>query len=78
MYCERREDCHNLEVSGMMMKAEFLDFKRSLHLADNNALNSQINLRKGDYYLMLLPLIVWLPLIYKILGNMCILFNSPA
>ena len=39
MYCERQEDCHHLEVSGMLMKAEFLDFKRSLHLADNNALN---------------------------------------
>ena len=40
MYWERREDCHNLVVSAMMTKTEFLEFKRYLHLADNNALNS--------------------------------------
>ena len=40
MYWERREDCHNLVVSAMMTKTEFLECKRYLHLADNNALNS--------------------------------------
>ena len=40
MYWEIREDCHNLVVSAMMKKAEFLQCKQYLHLADNNALNS--------------------------------------
>ena len=40
MYWERREDCHNLVVSAVMTKTEFLECKRYLHLADNNALNS--------------------------------------
>ena len=40
MFWERREDCHNLVVSAMMMKIEFLECKQCLHLADNNALNS--------------------------------------
>ena len=40
MYWERPEDCHNLVVSAMMAKNEFLECKRYLHLADNNALNT--------------------------------------
>ena len=40
MYWERREDCHNLVVSAVMTKTEFLECKRYLHLTDNNALNS--------------------------------------
>ena len=40
MHWERREDCHNLVVSAMMTKTEFLECKRYLHLADNNTLNS--------------------------------------
>ena len=40
MYWEIREDCHNLVVSAMMKKTEFLQCKQYLHLADNNALNS--------------------------------------
>ena len=40
MCWERWEDCHNLVVSAMMRKTEFLRCKRYLHLADNNALNS--------------------------------------
>ena len=40
MYRERREGCHNLVVSAMMTKTEFLECKRYLHLDDNNALNS--------------------------------------
>ena len=51
---ERREDCHNLVVLEMMTKTEFLECKLYLHLADNNALNSSINFRKCDHYLMLL------------------------
>ena len=54
MYWERREDCHNLVVSAMMMKIEFLECKQCLHLADNNALNSSDEFAKGDHYLMLL------------------------
>ena len=33
-------DCHNLAASAIMTKTEFLECKRYLHLADNNALNS--------------------------------------
>ena len=40
MYWERLEDCHNLVVSAMTTKTEFLECKRYLHLADNNALHS--------------------------------------
>ena len=40
MFWERREDFHNLDVSGMMTKTEFLECKRYLYLADNNALSS--------------------------------------
>ena len=54
MYWERREDCHNLVVSAMMIKIEFLECKQCLHLADNNALNSSDEFAKGDHYLMLL------------------------
>ena len=34
MHWERREGCHNLAVSAMMTKTEFLDCKRCLHLTD--------------------------------------------
>ena len=40
MYWERQEDCHNLVVTAMMTKTEFLECKRYLHLANNTALNS--------------------------------------
>ena len=42
MYWERRKDCHNLVVSAVMRKTEFLECKRYqyLHPADNNTLNS--------------------------------------
>ena len=40
MYWKRQEDCHNLVVSAMMTKTEFLECKRYLHLADNIAVNS--------------------------------------
>ena len=42
MYWERRKDYHNLVVSAMMRKTEFLECKRYqyLHRADSNALNS--------------------------------------
>ena len=40
MYWEKQKDCHDLVVSAMMMKTEFLECKRYLHLADNNALYS--------------------------------------
>ena len=40
MHRERQEDSHNLVVSAMMTKTEFLEYKRYLHLADNNALSS--------------------------------------
>ena len=39
MYWERPEDCRNVVVSAMMTKTEFLQCKRYLLLADNNALN---------------------------------------
>ena len=34
MHWERQEGCHNLAVSAMMTKTEFLDCKRCLHLTD--------------------------------------------
>ena len=40
MYRERQEDSHNLVVSAMMKKTPFLEYKRYLHLADNNTLSS--------------------------------------
>ena len=40
LHWERREDCHNLVVSPLMTKTEFLECKRYLHLADDNGLNS--------------------------------------
>ena len=46
----RREDCHNLVVSGKITKTEFLEYKRYLHLADNNAVN------KSDKFAKVRPL----------------------
>ena len=46
MYWEKREDSHNLVVSVMMTKTEFLDYKRYLHLADNNTLSSSDKFQK--------------------------------
>ena len=40
IHWERREDCHNLVVSTMMTKTEFLGCKRYLHHTGNNTLNS--------------------------------------
>ena len=39
-YWEKQEDCNNLVVLAMMAETEFLECKRYLYLADNNALNS--------------------------------------
>ena len=47
IYWERREDCHNLVVSAILTKTEFLECKRYLHLANNNDLNSSDKLAKG-------------------------------
>ena len=47
IYWERREDCHNLVVSAMMTKTEFLGCKRYLHQAGNNALNSSDKFAKA-------------------------------
>ena len=41
IYWERREDCHNLVVSEMMTKTEFLEWKRYLRLVNNNVINEQ-------------------------------------
>ena len=40
MYWENWEDCHNLVASAMMEKTKFLECKRYLQVADNNALNN--------------------------------------
>ena len=40
VYWARQEDCNNLAVSAMMRKTGFLQCKRYLHLADNDALTS--------------------------------------
>ena len=37
---ERRDECHNLLVSAMIPKAEFLECKRCLYLADHSAASS--------------------------------------
>ena len=56
MYRERREDCHNLVVSAMMTKTEFLECKQYLHLAHNNALNS------SDKFAKVRPLLNYKPI----------------
>ena len=40
MCWERRKNCHNIAASTMMIKTEFLEYKRHLHLADNSTFNS--------------------------------------
>lgn len=40
MYWERREDGHNLLVSAMMTKNEFLECKKYLHLADDDDIDN--------------------------------------
>ena len=46
MYWEIQKDCHNLVVSAMMTKTDFLEGKPYLHLADNTALNSSYKFAK--------------------------------
>ena len=65
MYWERREDCHNVVVSVMMTKAKFLECKRYLHLADNNAFNS------SDKFEKVLPL-------FNAINEQCILNCQPT
>ena len=65
MYWEWREDCHNLVVSAMMMKIEFLQWKRNLHLADNNALNS------SDEFVKVRPL-------FNVINEQCISNYQPT
>ena len=65
IYWERREDCHNLVVSAMMTKTEFLECKRYLHLADNNDLNSSDKLAKGRA-------------LFNVINEQCILNYQPT
>ena len=65
IYWERREDCHNLVVSAMMTKTEFLECKRYLHLADNNDLNSSDKLAKGRA-------------LFNVINKQCILNYQPT
>ena len=65
MYWEGREDCHNLIVLAMMTKAEFLECKRFLHLADNNAINS------SDKFAKVRPL-------FNAINKQCILNYQPT
>ena len=65
MYWERREDCCNLVVSAMMMKIEFLECKRYLHLADNNALSI------SDKFAKVRPL-------FNAINEQCILNYQPT
>ena len=65
MFWERREDCHNLEVSVMMTKTEFLECQQYLHLADNNALNS------SDKFAKVQPL-------FNAINEQCILSYQPT
>ena len=65
MYWERREDCHNLALSEMMTKTEFLECKRYLHLADNNALNSSDKSAKVQA-------------LYNAINEQCILNDQPT
>ena len=39
MYWERQEDTHNTLAASLLRKNEFKDFKKYLHLCDNNALD---------------------------------------
>ena len=65
MYWERREDCHNLVVSAAMTKTKFLECKRYLHLADNNALNG------SDKFAKVRPL-------FNAINQKCILNYQPT
>ena len=65
MYWERGEDCHNLVISAMMTKTEFLEWKQYLHLADNNALNS------SDKFAKVQPL-------FNAINEQCILIYQPT
>ena len=64
MYWERRENCHNLVVSAMITKTEFLECNRYLHLADNNAVNS------SDKFAKARPL-------FNAINEQCILNSQP-
>ena len=46
MNWKKREDFHNLVVSAIVTKTEFLECKRYLHPPDKNALNSSDKLSK--------------------------------
>ena len=65
MYWERREDCHNLVASAMMTKTVFLEYKRYLNLADNNAFNS------SDKFAKVRPL-------FQAINEQCILNYQPT
>ena len=65
IYWERREDCHNLVVSAMLTKTEFLECKRYLHLADNNDLNGSDKLAKGRA-------------LFNVINEQCILNYQPT
>ena len=65
IYCERREDCHNLLVSAIITTTEFLQCKRCLHLADNNTLNS------SDKFAKVRPL-------FNAINKQCILNYKPT
>ena len=65
MYWERREDCHNLVVSALLTKTEFLECKRYLHLADNSALSS------WDKFAKVQPL-------FNAINEQCILNYQPT
>lgn len=46
MNWKKREDIHNLVVSAIVPKTEFLECKRNLHLPDKSDLNSSDKLAK--------------------------------
>ena len=54
MYWQRVEDCHNLVVSAMMTKTEFLECKRCLIWVITTLSIVQISLQKCDQYSILL------------------------
>ena len=65
MYWERREDSHNLVVSVVTTKTDFIDGKRHLHLADNTSLNS------SDKFLNV-------RLLFNAIKQQCILIYQPT
>ena len=54
MYWEKQEDCHNLVVSAIITKTEFLECNNNIYTWLIIMLSIvQINLRKCDHYLLL-------------------------